>query len=120
MSGLMGRAVEKKPVKTHLRKGDPVRVISGKEKGKEGKILQVIRESGKVVIEQLNLIHKHTRPNPKYQKGGILQKEGAIAISNVMLVCRACDAPVRLGAKMMPDGGKLRVCKRCGEVLDKA
>ncbi len=105
--------------KTHLRKGDSVRVIAGKEKGKEGKILQVFRDAHKIVVEQLNLIKKHTKPNAKNQKGGIIDREGALQISNVMILCRKCDKPSRIASKLLPDGKKIRVCRRCGEVLDK-
>jgi len=105
-------------IRTNLRKGDFVRVISGKEKGKEGKILQVMRESHKVLVEQLNLIKKHTKANPKYPKGGIVEREGALQISNIMILCRKCDKPSRVAAKLLPDGKKIRVCRRCGEVLD--
>jgi len=106
-------------IKTNLRKGDSVRIITGKEKGKEGKILQVLKESNKVLVEQLNLIKKHTKPNAKYPKGGIVDREGALQISNVMILCRKCDKPSRIAAKLLDDGEKIRVCRRCGEVLDK-
>ncbi|MBI3598657.1 MAG: 50S ribosomal protein L24 [Nitrospirae bacterium] len=104
--------------KTNLRKGDLVRVIAGKEKGKEGKVLQVIRESHKVLVEQLNLIKKHTKANSKYPKGGIVEREGVLSISNVMMLCRKCDKPSRVAMKLLSDGKKIRVCRRCGEVLD--
>ncbi len=110
---------EAPPIKTSLRKGDSVRVMSGNDKGKEGKILQVLRERGGVLVEQLKLIKKHTKPNAKHPKGGIIEMEGVIRISNVMILCRKCDKPSRIAAKFLADGKKIRVCRRCGEVLDK-
>lgn len=105
--------------KTKIRKGDLVRIMSGKEKGKDGKVLQVFPEKQKVVVEKLNILKKHTRPNQKNPKGGILEMEGKIHLSNVMIVCGNCNKPTRTGAKSLADGKKLRMCKSCGEVLDK-
>lgn len=107
------------PIKTALRKGDVVRIISGREKGKEGKIIHLSRLKRAVCVERLNLIKKHTRPSQKYPQGGILEKEAYLPVSNVMIICGHCSRPVRLGAKCLPDGEKLRICRRCGEVLDK-
>jgi len=107
------------PIKTHLKKGDVVRVMLGKEKGKQGKILRISRVRNAVWVEQLNLIKRHTKASQKYPKGGILEKEGVLTISNVMMVCPHCERPTRLGAKVMTDGKKLRICARCDEALDK-
>jgi large subunit ribosomal protein L24 len=96
-----------------------VAVIAGKERGKRGKVLRVIRESGRVVIEHLNMIKRHQRPTPKLRQGGIIEREGPLAVSNVLLVCGRCDRPVRMGVKIFADGRKVRVCKRCGEALDR-
>jgi len=104
-------------MKTNLRKGDFVRVISGRDTGKEGKILQVLRDRNRVFVEQINLIKKHTKPSPKNQKGGIVEREGVLQISNVMMLCRKCDKPSRVGAKLLPDGKKIRICRRCGDLL---
>jgi large subunit ribosomal protein L24 len=109
---------ETDPIKTHLRKGDSVRVIAGNDRGKEGKVLQVLRDRGGIVVEQLKLVKKHTKPNQKYPKGGIVEKEGVIRISNVMILCAKCDKPSRIAAKILTDGKKIRVCRRCGEALD--
>ena len=106
-------------VKIRIRKGDRVRVISGKEKGKEGTVLQVLPEKQGVVIEKLNLFKKHTRPNQANPKGGIVEREGRVHLSNVMVICGNCNKPTRLGAKVLPEGKKLRSCKKCGEVMDK-
>lgn len=105
--------------KTRIKKGDLVRVVAGKEKGKEGKVLQVLPEKQKVVVEKLNILKKHTRPSQKNPKGGIIDREGQIHLSNVMIVCGNCNKPVRIGSKSLADGKKMRACKACGEVLDK-
>jgi large subunit ribosomal protein L24 len=100
-----------------LKKGDMVKVISGKEKGKTGKILKTIRDKNQVVVEKLNIVKKHKRPDAK-GKGGILEKEAPINASNVMYLCNKCDIGVRVGYKILEDGGKVRVCKKCQEILD--
>lgn len=106
-------------LRTKIKKGDLVQVIAGKEKGKEGKVLHVLPDKQAVVIEKLNLLKKHTRPNQTNPKGGIIEREGKIHLSNVMIVCANCNKPRRIGSKTLPDGKKLRVCKSCGEALDK-
>jgi len=106
-------------VRTKIRKGDLVRVTSGKEKGKEGKVLGVLYAKGSVVIERLNLLKKHVRPTQENSQGGIIEKEGRIHLSNVMLLCGNCNKPTRVGIKRLADGKKMRTCRRCGEVLDK-
>ena len=100
-----------------LRKNDMVKVISGKEKGKTGKILKVTANGDKVIVEKLNFVKRHQRPDAR-GKGGIVEKEGAIHISNVMLLCSKCEAPVRVGHKVLEDGNKSRVCSKCHELLD--
>ena len=104
---------------THIRRGDTVGVIAGKERGKRGKVLSVHPDSGRVVIEHVNMIKKHQRPTPKLRQGGIIEREGPLAVSNVLPVCGRCDRPVRMGTKILSDGRKVRVCKRCGESVDK-
>ncbi len=103
-----------------IRKGDRVRVISGRENGKEGAVLRVVPRESRVYIEKLNLVKRHTRPNPKNTKGGILEKEASLDLSNVMLVCTHCGKPARPGAKRLADGKKIRICRRCGEIVDRA
>ncbi len=105
--------------KLHVKKGDKVRIIAGKDKGKEGKILTSIPASQRVIVEGVNVIKKHQRPTQKMPQGGILEREAAIASSNVMLICPACSAATRIGHKHLGDGKKVRVCKKCGEVVDK-
>lgn len=103
----------------HVRRGDTVGVIAGKERGKRGKVLRVLRESGRIVIEHVNMIKRHQRPTPKLRQGGIIEREGPLAVSNVLLVCSRCNRPVRMGIKILNDGRKARVCKRCGESVDR-
>ncbi|MEX2224486.1 MAG: 50S ribosomal protein L24 [Candidatus Rokuibacteriota bacterium] len=104
----------------HVRKGDTVVVVAGKERGKKGKVLRVIPEKGRVVVERINMIKKHQKPTQKLRQGGIIEREGAIHLSNVMLVDPGSDRPTRVGMRALSDGKKVRVAKRSGEMLDKA
>ncbi len=105
--------------KAHIKKNDQVYVLSGKDRGKTGKVLKVFVASNRAVVEGLNFIQKHTRANPqKNVKGGILPKEASIHISNLMVVCRRCNERTRVGVSHSQDGRKLRVCKNCNELLD--
>ena len=104
----------------HVRKGDTVVVVAGKERGKKGKVLRVIPEKGRVVVERLNLIKKHQRPTQKVRQGGIIEREGSIHLSNVMLVDPSSEKPTRVGMKALADGKKVRVARRSGEMLDRA
>ena len=103
----------------HVRKGDTVIVVAGKERGKKGKVLRVIPEKGRVVVERINMIKKHQKPTQKLRQGGIIEREGAIHLSNVMLVDPARSKPTRVGMKALSDGKKVRVARRSGEMLDK-
>src|SRR2546421_8445094 len=103
----------------HVRRGDTVGVIAGRERGKRGKVLRIVTEKNRVVVEKVNMIKKHQKPTQKVRQGGIIEREGALALSNVLLVCGRCDRPVRTGIKILADGRKARVCKRCGEPIDK-
>ena len=104
--------------KRHVKKGDFVEVIAGKDKGKRGKILRMLIKQGRVVVEKVAIMKRHTRPSKLNEQGGIVEKEGSVHISNVMVVCHKCDRPVRMGKKVLDDGKKMRVCKRCGEILE--
>ena len=101
-----------------IRKNDSVMVISGKEKGKTGKVLRVLPKEDSVLIERLNLVKRHSRPRGPQQPGGIVEKEASIPVSNLMIMCDKCNAPVRIGHKILTDGEKVRICRRCGEALD--
>jgi len=103
----------------HVRRGDTVAVITGRERGKRGKVLRVSPEKGRVLVEHVNMVKKHQRPTQKLRQGGIIEREGAMALSNVLLVCSRCDKASRTGIKLLADGRKVRMCKRCGESVDK-
>jgi len=106
--------------KISIRKGDNVRVMSGRDAGKHGRVLSVNPRKNTVIVEHANIIKRHTRPNPsKNIKGGIVEKEGPINVSNVMIVCSGCGKHARIGHNALPDGSKVRTCKRCGTTLDK-
>jgi large subunit ribosomal protein L24 len=104
---------------SHVRRGDTVGVIAGRERGKRGKVLRVIPEKARVLVEKVNMIKKHQRPTQKLRQGGIIEREGFLSLSNVLLVCGRCDRAVRAGTKILADGRKIRVCRRCGESIDK-
>lgn len=103
----------------NIKKEDTVFVIAGKEKGKKGRVLFMLPSEDKLIIENINIVKKHMKPNKQYQQGGIIEKESAIHISNIMLVCPKCNKPTRLGNRLLEDGRKLRTCKKCREVIDK-
>ena len=106
--------------KFRIKKGDTVMVIAGKERGKTGKVLQVLTKKGRVIVEKLNLIKRHTKPNAKNKQGGILEREGSMALSNVMMYCDAVQKPSRIKMKTFEDGRKVRVYQKAPtEVLDK-
>ena len=103
----------------HIKKNDTVYVLSGKDRGKTGKVLKVFLDKERAIVEGLNYINKHTRPNPqKNVKGGILPKESPIHVSNLMVVCKRCNKHSRTGFHLNQDGRKVRVCKKCNELLD--
>jgi large subunit ribosomal protein L24 len=103
----------------HIKKNDMVYVLSGKDSGKTGKVLRVFLDKNKAIVEGINFIQKHTRPNPQRNvKGGILPKESPIHISNLQIVCRNCNKHARVGVIVAQDGKKTRVCKKCSESLD--
>jgi large subunit ribosomal protein L24 len=101
-----------------IRKDDMVMVIAGRERGKTGKVLRLVAEGERVVVERINLVKRHTKPRGA-QAGGILEKEAALHVSNVQPLCAKCDKPARVGTKRLDDGGAVRVCRRCGEQMDK-
>ena len=101
-----------------IRKNDSVMVIAGKERGKTGKVLRVFKDKDTVVVERLNIVKRHTKPRGPQQTGGIVEKEAAIHASNVMIMCDKCNAPARIGHKILTDGKKIRICRNCTEALD--
>jgi large subunit ribosomal protein L24 len=110
-------------VKRHriqIRKGDQVHVIAGPDAGKNGRVLSIDSRKDRLVVEHVHIVKRHTRPNPqKNIKGGIVEKEAAIHVSNVMILCPSCGKHTRIGHKIHPDGTKSRICKRCDATLDK-
>ncbi|MDO4732047.1 MAG: 50S ribosomal protein L24 [Bacillota bacterium] len=110
-------AIEKK--KLHVKKGDNVVVITGKDAGKKGKIINVDTKAGRVYVDKINVVSRHTKPTPGAPQGGIVKKEAAIDSSNVMLYCSKCGKGVRVKKEIAADGSKARVCANCGNKFDK-
>ncbi len=103
--------------KLHVKKGDTVVVLSGKDNGKQGKVLEVSPKEGKVIVEGINLATKHVKPRRMGENGGIVKAEAPMYASKVMLVCPKCNKPTRLAHRFLKDGTKERVCKKCGETF---
>ena len=104
--------------KVLIKKNDTVMVVAGKERGKSGKVLKVLPKKEAVVIERLNFAKRHLRAGGAHGKGGIVEKEAPIRISNVQLLCGKCNLPTRIGKKILEDGRKIRICRKCGETID--
>jgi large subunit ribosomal protein L24 len=105
-------------VNYRIRSGDEVVVITGRDKGARGNVTRILPEKGKIIVAKVNMVKRHTKPTQN-SSGGIVEREAPLEISNVQFVCPKCDAGVRLGAKTLEDGRKVRTCRKCGEVLDK-
>ena len=103
--------------KLHVKKGDTVVVLSGKDNGKQGKVLEVSPKEGKVIVEGINLATKHVKPRRMGENGGIVKAEAPMYACKVMLVCPKCNKPTRLAYRFLKDGSKERVCKKCGETF---
>ena len=103
--------------KLHVKKDDTVLIISGDDKGKQGKVLEVSPKEGKVIVEGLNMVKKHVKPRKMGDQGGIVEAEGAIYAAKVQVVCPSCKKATRVAHKLLDDGSKIRVCKHCGEEL---
>jgi large subunit ribosomal protein L24 len=102
-----------------IRKGDNVKVIAGKDAGKSGRVLSIDARKNRVVVEHVGIVKRHTRPNPQRNiKGGILEKESGISVSNVMVICGSCGKHTRIGHTVHADGTKVRSCRRCNAALD--
>jgi large subunit ribosomal protein L24 len=102
-----------------IKKNDNVVVIAGNDKGKRGKVLKIMPDKGRAIVEGVNFIKRHTKPRKQGQKSGILEKEAALNASNLMVVCSKCDKGVRVGTRTLADGKRARICRSCGEMLDK-
>ena len=108
------------PAIRHIRRNDSVLVIAGKDRGRKGKVLRIVSKKNGAVVEGVHLIKRHTKPNPqKNVKGGIVEKESPIHVSNLMVVCSNCDKPSRVGYRRLEDGRKIRTCRKCNGDLDK-
>ena len=103
--------------KVHVKTGDTVVALSGKDKGKKGKVLAVSPKEGKVIVEKINIVSKHIKPRRMGEPGGIIKAEGAMYASKVQVVCPRCKEPTRVGHKIYEDGTKSRICVKCGEAL---
>jgi large subunit ribosomal protein L24 len=104
--------------KCHIRKDDKVRVIAGKDGGKIGKVLKINRKKGRVLVENVNIVKRHSRPTAANKQGGIVESESAIHLSNVMLMCGKCAKAVRVRFKSLEDDKKVRICGKCGEIIE--
>lgn len=107
--------VKKHPI---LKKNDKVIVLSGKDKGKIGAVLKIDSEKTRAIVEKLNVVKRHSKAGAKGAKGGIIEKESPLPISNLMVICNKCAAPTRVGKRILEDGSKVRTCKKCGELLN--
>ena len=105
--------------RTYLKKDDQVEVIAGKDKGRVGKVLQVLPAENKAIVERINMIKRHTKPTEMNQQGQIVEREAAIHVSNLQLICPECTKTGRIGKKILEDGTKVRFCKSCGESIEK-
>ncbi|MDP4179024.1 MAG: 50S ribosomal protein L24 [Bacillota bacterium] len=103
--------------KIHVKKDDTVMVISGKDAGKIGEVIEVIPKAGKILVRGISEVTKHQKPNKQNMQGGIVKKEAAIFSSKVMLYCKKCKSVTRISHKILDDGSKVRVCKKCGETF---
>lgn len=103
-----------------IRKNDNVVVVAGRDRGKRGRVLRVIPDKTRVVVEGVNFVKRHTRPNPQRNiKGGIVEREASLHVSNVKLVCPECSEPTRTGRRLLDDGRRVRFCRKCNGVVDK-
>ena len=104
----------------HVRKGDSVIIIAGRERGKRGKVMRVFPAEGRLIVERLNMMKKHQKPTQKLRQGGIIEREAPLHLSNVMLVDPGSDKPTRVGVRMLTEGRKARIARKSGEIIDKA
>ena len=107
-------------LRTPVRKNDNVVVMAGRDRGKRGRVLKVLPDRNRVVVEGVNFIKRHTRPNPRANvKGGIVEREASLHASNVQIVCPECGVPTRIGRQLLGDGRKVRICRKCDGAVDK-
>jgi len=106
-------------MRARIKKNDTVMVIAGRERGKTGKVLRVLSSKERALIERLNLVKRHQKPRGPQTPSGIVEKEAPIHLSNIMIMCDKCNAPVRMGKRLLEDGRSVRTCRRCGDQLDR-
>ena len=105
-------------MKTKIKKDDKVKVLTGKDKGKIGKVLKIVKKTNRVVIENINVVKVNQRPTQANPQGGIVDKTMPMQISNLMVMCNSCVKPTRIGMKQLEDGKRVRICKKCNEQID--
>jgi large subunit ribosomal protein L24 len=101
-----------------LQKDDKVKIIAGKDRGKIGKVLKVFRKKNRILVENINMVKRHQRPSASNRQGGIVEGEAPIHLANVMLMCNKCMTPIRIQMKHLEDGKKVRICRKCQEIID--
>ena len=104
--------------KCHIKKDDKVKILTGKDKGKIGQVLKVDRKKDRLLVENINVVKRHTKPTAQNRQGGIVESEAPISWSNAMLMCNKCMSPIRVQMKQLDDGKKVRICRKCSEVID--
>jgi large subunit ribosomal protein L24 len=102
-----------------IKRDDNVMVITGRDKGKKGRVIRVFPEADRALVEKINMVKRHSKPSQQLPQGGVVEKEAAIHLSNLMVVCNKCNKPTRVGVKNLAEGKKARICRKCGEILDK-
>jgi large subunit ribosomal protein L24 len=105
-------------MKIRIKKDDKVKVLTGKDKGKIGKVLKVVKKTNRIVVENINIVKVHQRPSQANPQGGIVEKPMPMDVSNLMLMCNSCVKPTRIGIKQLEDGKRVRVCKKCNNQID--
>ena len=107
-------------IQTPIRKNDNVVVVTGKDRGKRGRVLRLVPSKNRLIVEGVNFMKRHTKPNPgKNVKGGVVESEAPLHASNVQIVCPECSAPTRIGRRLLGDGRKVRICRKCDGVVDR-
>ncbi|MCP4553540.1 MAG: 50S ribosomal protein L24 [Bacteroidetes bacterium] len=105
-------------VKIRIKKDDKVKILTGKDKGKIGKVLKIVKKTNRVVVENINVVKVHQRPTQANPQGGIVDKTMPINVSNLMVMCNSCVKPTRIGIKQLEDGKRVRICKKCNQQID--
>lgn len=103
----------------HVHREDTVLVLTGKDRGKKGRVIRLFPKVEKALVEKINMVKRHTRPNQQMPQGGIVEKESPVHVSNLQIVCSKCGKATRIAHKVLASGQKTRICKKCGEILDK-